>query len=195
LTADFTFFGGLYRDVHLLSVNELHVDLQDDGSSGVYLSTRDVSASGAELSARVRVSNAASVERAAHVTLSVLDAAGTSTAELEGDLNLPAGETHELELMGHVSSPHLWQGRQDPYLYTAAVAVRSGAERTDLVAQPFGFRSFGLDPNTGFTLNGQALDLHGVNRHQDRIDKGWAIGTTEHDQDLALSVELGATAV
>jgi len=194
LTADFTFFGGLYRDVHLVSVDELHVDLQDDGSSGVYLSTRDVSATGAELRARVRVTNGGA-ERSAHVTVSVLDATGKSAAELESDVTLPAGETRELELTGHVTSPHLWQGRQDPYLYTAAVAVSADGKRTDLVEQPFGFRSFSLDPNTGFALNGQALDLHGVNRHQDRIDKGWAIGKPEHDEDLALILEMGATAV
>jgi beta-galactosidase len=194
LTADFTFFGGLYRDVHLLGVDELHVALQDDGSSGVYLSTRDVSATAAELSARVLVSNQG-LDTTARVTVSLVTSTGFVGAQLEGDVQLRAGETHEIELTGPVSSPHLWQGKQDPFLYSAAVAVSSAGKRTDLVEQPFGIRSYSLDPDTGFSLNGQALDLHGVNRHQDRIDKGWAIGTAEHDEDMALILELGATAV
>jgi beta-galactosidase len=194
LTADFTFFGGLYRDVHLLSVDELHLGLQDDGSSGVYLSTRDVSASGAELSAHVVVTNQG-VETTASVTVSLNDSSGVVAAQLEGGVQLRAGETQTIELTGRVTSPHLWRGKQDPFLYRAAVALSSGGKRTDLVEQPFGIRSFSLDPNTGFSLNGQALDLHGVNRHQDRIDKGWAIGRAEHDEDMALILELGATAV
>ena len=195
LTADFTFFGGLYREVHLLDVDELHVDLDDSGSSGVYLSTSDVSGAGAELSARVRVSNAAAEARSTSVTVSVLDETGQAVASLSDQVEVPAGQTSEVTLTGHVTSPHLWQGRQDPYLYTASVELRAGGKRTDLVQQPFGFRSFRVDPNSGFSLNEQALDLHGVNRHQDRIDKGWAIGKAEHDQDMQLILELGATAV
>jgi beta-galactosidase len=195
LTADFTFFGGLYRDVHLISTDELHVSLSDDGSSGVYLSTRDVSAAGAELRARVLVTNQSVVDTTASVTVSLTAATGSIGAKLEGDVALRAGETRDIELTGPVTSPHLWQGKEDPYLYTAAVAVSSRGKRTDLVEQPFGIRSFSLDPNSGFSLNGQALDLHGVNRHQDRIDKGWAISKAEHDEDMALILELGATAV
>jgi beta-galactosidase len=195
LSADFTFFGGLYRDVHLLGVDELHVDLDDAGSSGVYLSTSDVSSDGAELSARVRVSNAGAEARSTSVTVSLLDETGKAVASLSDQLQAPAGQTSEITLRGHVASPHLWQGRQDPYRYTASVELRTGGKRTDLVEQPFGFRSFHVDPNSGFSLNGQALDLHGVNRHQDRIDKGWAIGKAEHDEDMKLILELGATAV
>jgi beta-galactosidase len=195
LSADFTFFGGLYRDVRLLAVDDLHVDLDDAGSSGVYLSTSDVNSDGAQLSARVRVSNAAAEARDTSVTVSVLDATGKAVAKLSDQLQVPAGQTSEVTLTGHVASPHLWQGRQDPYLYTASVELRSGGKRSDLVEQPFGFRSFRVDPNSGFSLNGQALDLHGVNRHQDRIDKGWAIGKAEHDEDMQLILELGATAV
>jgi beta-galactosidase len=195
LSADFTSFGGLYREVHLLTVNDLHIDLDDAGSSGVYLSTRDVSASGAELSARVRVTNASAEARDPGVKIVIRDADAAEVATLEDALAVPPGQTGELTLTRHIDNPHLWQGRQDPYLYTAQVELLQDGIRTDYVEQQFGFRSFGLDPNTGFSLNGEALDLHGVNRHQDRIDRGWAIGKAEHDEDMALILQLGANAV
>jgi beta-galactosidase len=195
LSADFTSFGGLYREVHLLTVNDLHIDLDDAGSSGVYLSTRDVSASGADLSARVRVTNASAEARDAGVRIVVRDAEGEEVTRWDDVLGVAPGQTGELTLTQHIDSPHLWQGRRDPYLYTARVELRQDGVRTDAVEQQFGFRSFALDPNTGFSLNGEPVDLHGVNRHQDRIDRGWAIGKAEHDEDLALILELGANAV
>lgn len=195
LRADFTFFGGLYRDVHFTLTNDLHVDLLDHGSSGVYLKTTDVSAESATLSARVRVTNSGAVAQIADVVLSVLDDAGASAATLTASASVPAGETLEVPLSGSVDSPHLWQGRGDPYLYSARVELASAGTPVDSLTQPLGFRSFAVDPELGFLLNGQAYDLHGVNRHQDRLGRGWAIGKAEHDEDMALIAELGATAI
>jgi beta-galactosidase len=195
LSADFTFFGGLYRDVKLVSVAPLHVDLDDHGASGVYLRTTDVTAESAQLTARVRVTNAEAAESGAELTLSVLDASGLAVATFTQTLAVPAGQTIDVELGGALTNPHLWDGRADPYLYTASVELRRDAGLLDAVVQPFGVRSFGLDPDTGFSLNGHYLDLHGVNRHQDRLDLGWAISNAEHDEDMALIHEIGASAV
>jgi len=195
LSADFTFFGGLYRDVHLLSVDDLHVSLDDYGGPGVYLDTRNVSAEGAQLAARVRVTNAGAEPLAATVTLDVQDREQRSLGKLSGEVQLAAGATEELSLSGDLPSPHLWDGRRDPYLHTAAVEVSSRGQVTDQVSESFGFRSFSIDANTGFTLNGQLTDLHGGNRHQDRLDRGWARGKAEQDQDMALIQEIGATAL
>ncbi|HTV22095.1 MAG TPA: glycoside hydrolase family 2 TIM barrel-domain containing protein [Polyangiaceae bacterium] len=195
LQADFTFFGGIYRDVHLLVTNDLHLDVLDHGSPGVYLKTTDVSADSANLSARVRVTNSGAAPDTADVVLTVLDDAGTSVATLTASASVPAGETLELPLSGTITSPHLWQGRSDPYLYSARVELSRAGAALDAVTQSLGFRSFAVDPALGFTLNGQAYDLHGVNRHQDRLDRGWAIGKAEHDEDMALIAELGATAI
>src|SRR4029077_2902272 len=96
LSADFTFFGGLYRDVHLLSVDDLHVDLDDYGGPGVYLEARNVSAESAQLAARVRVSNAGAEPTTANVTLHVKDDHGRAVAELSGEVNLAAGGTEEV---------------------------------------------------------------------------------------------------
>ncbi len=195
LSADFTFFGGLYRQVRLLSVAPLHLDLDDLGSSGVYLTTTDVTPASANLSGRVRVSNTAPSSATAELQLSVLDAAGAEVARFSAAAEVPAGQTVDVAIGGLLGSPHLWAGRADPYLYTAVVELRQGDELLDAVTEPLGVRSFGLDPNAGFSLNGSYLDLHGVNRHQDRLGLGWAIGDTEHDEDMALIKDIGATAV
>jgi beta-galactosidase len=195
LQADFTFFGGLYRDVHLTITNDLHLDLLDHGSSGVALKTTNVSAAAADLSARVRVTNSGTAAQGADVVLSVLDESGASVATLSTSASVPPGETLELPLSGTIDSPHLWQGRSDPYLYSARVELASAGTPVDSLTQPLGFRSFSVDPALGFILNGAAYDLHGVNRHQDRLGRGWAIGKAEHDEDMAQIVELGATAI
>jgi beta-galactosidase len=196
LSADYTFFGGLYRDVHLLAVNELHVDLDDLGSSGRYLDVvPSADGSRATLGARARVTNAAASARTADATLSVLDASGDEVARWSASEPLAAGETRALTLGGDLASPHLWDGLRDPYLYTARLEVSHDGATPDRVDQSFGVRTFALDPGAGFSLNGQYLDLHGVNRHQDRKDLGWAIGPAQHDEDMALIREIGATAV
>ena len=85
-----------------------------------------------------------------------------------------------------IAKPHLWNGRIDPYLYRVAIIVSDGDKVTDTVTQPLGIRTFRVDPDHGFFLNDAAYPLHGVSRHQDRIDKGWAIGRAEQEQDFQL---------
>jgi beta-galactosidase len=98
-----------------------------------------------------------------------------------------------------MTSPHLWDGLNDPYLYSVYVEIHEGSDTgpvRDLIpVQPLGLRYYGLDPNQGFELNGHYLDLHGVNRHQDRLNKGWAISESDQDQDMSLIKEIGASAV
>jgi len=196
LSADFTFFGGLYRDAHLLTTDSLHVDVEDFASSGVYITPRVGSGGSAEISVRVRVKNAGAADVTGQITVTLVDASGVPMSRFPtNDFTASAGMTQELVLSTMNLRPRLWNGRSDPYLYTAYVEISHAGTVTDVVSQRFGFRSFAMDPNTGFSLNGQPYDLHGVNRHQDRLDMGWAITTREHDQDMALIVEMGATAI
>jgi beta-galactosidase len=195
LTADYTFFGGLYREVRLITTDALHIDLLDRASPGVYLRASEVSAASANVSARVRVTNSSPIATHATVALTLLDAAGSEAARLVSEADVAASATSEVVLSGALANPRLWDGKRDPHLYTARVEVGQGGVVTDSLTQRFGVRSFAVDAATGFTLNGRALDLHGVNRHQDRLDRGWAIGTAEHDEDMAFIRELGATAV
>src|SRR5208283_2590774 len=94
-----------------------------------------------------------------------------------------------------VPQPHLWNGRLDPYLYKAVIELRSGDSVVDSVEQPLGLRFYSVDPDKGFFLNGKPYHLHGVDRHQDRFNKGWAISGADMDEDLQLIKEMGATVV
>jgi beta-galactosidase len=195
LDADFTFFGGLYRDVHLVVTEPLHIDLMDFGSSGVYLDASDVSTASASLRARTRVRNDSSEAVDVLATSVVVEADGRVATRLSATSNLPPGVTAELVATGNLEGPHLWDGRRDPYAYTVYTELSVGSEVVDWVAEPLGVRSFAVDADAGFFLNESYLDLRGVNRHQDRIDRGWAIGESEQDEDMALIEEMGATAI
>jgi beta-galactosidase len=195
LNADFTFFGGLYREVRLLVTDRVHIDTEDYGSQGVYLETTNVSAASANLRARVRVRNNDAAAQNVTVTTFVVHADGTVAAKLSASAMVTPAAIVELAASGALPAPRLWDGLRDPYVYTAYSEVAVGARVADWVAVPVGFRSFAIDAAAGFSLNGRYLDLHGVNRHQDRLNLGWAIGTPEHDEDMALIEEMGATAI
>jgi beta-galactosidase len=195
LEADFTFQGGLYREVRLVVTEPVHIDMLDYASPGVYLETRNVSAASAELRARVRVRNDDTSAQSVTAETVVVRADGTVAARLPATATVAAGATMEIAATAVIASPHLWDGTADPYLYTAHVELRAGGRLVDVLAQPLGFRSFAVDAATGFSLNGRRLDLHGVNRHQDRLGMGWAIGAREHDEDMALIKEMGANTV
>ena len=107
----------------------------------------------------------------------------------------------EEEAMAHthmlidVKEPHLWNGVADPYCYTCTATILCDGEAQDSVTVTYGYRSFHVCPNTGFWLNGKNVPLHGVSRHQDRLDKGWAISKADHEEDCALIKELGANTI
>ena len=175
--ADFTFYGGIYRDVSLLVVSKNHIALDYLGSCGVRI-TPTVKGSSADIRVQTRVEGEGEVE------ITVTDAAGSTVLTGTG--------TDTTLTMQH---PRLWDGVRDPYLYTCTVRlVRSGAVQ-DEVTQRFGVRSFSVDPQKGFFLNGRAYPLHGVSRHQDRKGLGNAITREMHDEDMQLIKELGANTV
>ena len=192
LDADFTFFGGLYRDVHVLITDTVHVDALDFAAPGVYVSATNVSATNAMLKADVRVRNDQTAAAAATVDAVVVRADGSMAARLSASGTVAAGAASLLSASAAFPNPHLWNGVADPYVYTIYAEVRVGGAVTDVVSVPFGFRSFSVDAAQGFSLNGQYVDLHGVNRHQDRLNMGWAIGDAQHDEDMALIREMGA---
>lgn len=179
--ADFTFFGGLYRPVTFIEVSPAHFDLMKKGTLGVFV-TPD-----REL---VRVDAfPVNFGADAEVRCRVLDAAGEEKASAK-----VAAEPHSM-LALEVFQPRLWDGLEDPYLYRAELTLIDGGEETDRVVVPFGFRTFRVDPEQGFFLNGRAYPLRGVSRHQDRLDKGWAISEADHEEDLDLICEVGATTI
>lgn len=195
LSADFTFFGGLYRSVHLLVTDKLHVSPLNYGSPGVYLKQTNVSSNSADLQITTRIRNDNGLSKNLTVTSVIVDAATNIVATLTSNQAINANAGIDFVQGTTVSTPHLWNGRADPYLYQVYVEVSDGTATNDLVQQPLGFRYFSVNATNGFFLNGQYLDLHGVNFHQDRLNKGWAISDADRQEDLGMIKEIGATAV
>lgn len=190
LSGDFFIFGGVYRGVSLITTSAEHIDPLDHGGPGVYATTDRVTADTARISVRSRVA-----ARPTPVTLSVAldDAAGREVAAAR--TRVPAGGLREVTARLDVPSPRLWDGRADPYMYRLRVELSEGGRLLDRVIEPYGVRTFAIDPNTGFSLNGKPMRLRGVSRHQDWLGKGWAIEAAEHRADMALAEELGANSI
>lgn len=194
-SGDFTFFGGIYRDVSLLVTDGVQVETMDYASPGVYLKQSAVTSEKAEIEARVKVVNHEAVPAEILVRVVVADAAGKPVQEAQAPVTLAAGARADVTLPIVILSPRLWTGRADPYLYSARVEVSTEGTLRDTVEQPLGLRSFRVDPQQGFFLNGKYLDLHGVSRHQDRSDKGWAVSAEDEREDMGLIAEMGCTAI
>jgi beta-galactosidase len=193
-TADFTSFGGLYREVRLVSVDPVHLDLDTAGDSGVLAFQRAVTKKSAAADVRVAVTNASDEAREVEVVVTAR-AAKSVAASGAARVTLPARGRGQTTVPLKIESPHLWDGVRDPFLHSLEVQVSTGGKVVDVVTEPLGLRSFDFDAQAGFSLNGTPLNLHGVNRHQDREGKGWALSRRDHEEDLALIRELGANAV
>ena len=176
-TADFTFYGGLYRDVRLISLPSSHFSLENLGTPGIK-ATPDVKGT---LDVEVEVDGDYD-----SILYTLLDREGKVVTE---------ENSRETKVTLSVSSPHLWNGRKDPYLYYIKAELLKGEARLDEVGSEIGFRSFRIDPERGFILNGEEYPLRGVSRHQDRKDKGNAISKEDHEEDMALIMEVGANTI
>ena len=179
--ADFTFYGGLYRYVNFVEVNDAHFDLLLDGTEAVFVTPHNVGKTRVDLFPVNADGCALKVE--------LKDAAGNVVGAAETEASEHA------HVLIDVKEPHLWNGLADPYCYTCEASVVSGEEVLDTVPVTYGYRSFHVDPNTGFWLNGKNVPLRGVARHQDRLDKGWAISKADHEEDVALIKEVGANTI
>jgi beta-galactosidase len=196
LSGDFSVYGGLYRPVHLLVTGEQNFTPTDHGSPGVAWLQTSVSATQAVLDVTAQISDAAKKRRQLMLVASVLDADGKLVASSEEKISTAERMTAPYNLRVTVPQPHLWNGRQDPYLYQAVVELRTtNGDVVDAVTQPLGLRYYSVDPDKGFFLNGEPYHLHGVDKHQDRFNKGWAVSDADLDEDVALLKEIGATVI
>ncbi|MCS6625559.1 malectin domain-containing carbohydrate-binding protein [Roseibacterium beibuensis] len=187
LLGDFFIHGGLYRGVSLIGVGEAHIDLMDHGGPGLYLRALSLDDDLATVQARIKVAGARPGLR---LELDTRDAEG----RWAGRTYLPAtsGEV-TAELI--IDQPRRWDGRADPHLYRVTATLLDGERVLDRVEQPLGLRTFRIDADEGFILNGRRLPLHGVSRHQDWLGRGWAITRAEHERDMELIEEIGANTV
>ena len=181
--ADFTFYGGIYRDLNIIAVNESHFDLEYYGTPGIKV-TPEVVGKDAKVEVEVFVKNAKETQK---LVYTLKDAEGNVVAEKE----TPASET---VASFEIENVHLWHGKKDPYLYTAEVCLKD-EEVLDNVSARFGCRTFEIHPENGFILNGEEYPLRGVSRNQDRWGIGNALLKEHHDEDMDLICELGATTI
>ncbi len=196
LSGDFTIFGGIYRSVHLLILNNLSVSPLDYASPGVYVAQKEVTRKRARLQISAVIRNGSDLRRTAVVRTTIVDpSSGAKPGGAQGEIVLEPGATDTVAGELTLARPHLWEGRNDPHLYRVVVEVVERGRVTDRVEQMVGLRFFSVDPEKGFYLNGESYPLHGVNRHQDRLNKGWAIGLKEHQEDYALIAEMGCTTI
>ena len=194
LVGDFNFYGGLYRDVHLVRTGPTCISLLDHGSSGIRLVQDSVSKDYAAIRALVALSNGSDTATQAEVLLRLLDG-DREVAAQRLTLTLPPDSSVEGSLPVSLRRPHLWDGRRDPFRYRAEVSLWRNGHEVDRVEQPLGLRYYHIDPERGFFLNGRHLPLRGVCRHQDRSEVGNALRRAHHDEDAAIMAEMGANAV
>lgn len=193
LNADFTFFGGLHREVHFLVTDRVQISPLDYGSPGIYLKTTGVSSNSANLQVTAVLSNATATAQSVAVRTVVVDAQTNIVATMTNLVTLPATSGSNVVANTVLANPRLWDGLNDPYLYQTFTEVIGGTNVLDLVAQPLGLRSFSVDPANGFYLNGRHYDLHGVNMHQDWLDQGWALSDAQRETNFSFIKEIGAT--
>ena len=182
--ADFTFYGGMYRDVNLIVVPEEHFELIKDGTPGIKvtpmlrLPSRDV-----EVLVETWETGGAKV---------LLEVPTEHHKEIR-TTEIINGHTFNIVLL---KDAHLWNGVDDPYLYTVTATLLDRDNKPlDQISARFGCRAIGFDPDKGFLLNGKVYPLRGVSRHQDRIGKGNALSIEDHREDIAVIREIGANTV
>ncbi len=195
LSGDFPVYGGLYRSVHLITTDKTCFELTDHASPGVEWLQTSVNSNRAELDVKMEISNDTSSKQSLILVAKIVDTDGKEVAHKEQNIVLQPSVSAPFSTEVALDNPHLWNGRKDPYLYQAVVELRSGDNVRDSVEQSLGLRSYYIDPDKGFFLNGQPYHLHGVNRHQDRYNKGWAISEADQDEDITLIKELGCTVI
>ena len=179
---DFTFYGGLYRNVNLLCVAESHFDLDYYGGSGLKV-TPQINGEDAAVEMEVFVSGGRPEQR---VRYSIQNGEGEQIAQ---------EVSSEKRAVLTIPKVHLWNGRKDPYLYSAKAELLQDGEALDCVETRFGCRTFRIDPERGFILNGEEYPLRGVARHQDRWGIGNALLPEHHREDMDLICEMGATTI
>ncbi|MFV0363474.1 MAG: glycoside hydrolase family 2 protein [Suipraeoptans sp.] len=183
--ADFTFYGGLYRMVNLITTDECHFDLEYNGSTGI------------KVTPEIKFDSQGKPTREANVLVETWIKGNADTVSI----SILGAETKEVSVINgkaqtsfNIYNAHLWNGVKDPYLYTA-VAELNCDECEDKVEARFGIRTFKVDSEKGFMLNGESYPLRGVSRHQDRAKVGNALTYEMHKEDMEMIKEIGANTI
>ena len=191
LNADFTFYGGIYRDVWLIETGSLHINVLDHASPGIYIDTPEISETSAVVRIRGSVTHPGNEVRDIEVIHKILGPGGEERAGLRRDIKAAPGTNTAFEhLTSEIQNPELWSP-EDPTLFTVVTELRSKGILLDRVENTFGFRWFQLGEDKRFFLNGKPLKLIGTNRHQDRAGMGNALTDSYHRRDVEIVKETG----
>lgn len=194
LLGDFNMYGGIYRDVNLIVTEKVCISPLDYASSGVKLIQDSVSNEYAKVRNVIQLSNGRKADSKLDLYVAVKE--GDKTVKsFSSSVVVPAGKniTHEIPM--EFNKPHLWNGKEDPFMYRVEVYIKENGKILDIVSQNMGLRYYNVDPEKGFFLNGKHLQLKGVCRHQDRAEIGNALRKEHHDEDLAIMLDMGVNAV
>ncbi len=185
INGDFTMYGGIYRDVWLISTENIHFSVTDHASSGVRIETPKVN----EKLAAVRITGTIENAGAAadiEIKSEIFDSENKSVGSLRTSVSVLSGNTASFEMpLFEINSPRLWSP-DDPYLYRVKTSVFKEGKEVDSIVEPLGFRWFRFDPKQGFFLNGKHLKLRGTNRHQDHAGYGNAVPDELQVRDLEI---------
>lgn len=194
LTMDFTFFGGIYRDVYMIITNPVHFDILNHGSNGVLITTPNVSASIGKVNISTRLLNENEKDRKVELIHRIISAQGVTIETIAKKVILKANSgVDEISLTGQVNSPELWSP-DSPTLYNVVSEIKDiqTGEIIDQVVNPLGFRWFSMDAQKGFFLNGKHLKLVGVSKHQDFEGLGSAVPNELLIKDIEMIKSMGA---
>ena len=195
LVGDFNFYGGIYRDVHLLVTEDICISPLDYASPGVYLFQQHVGEKQAAVLARINLSNGTEHPRQATLRLQVKEG---DKVVYQADKKVsvaPHTSVQPEEMSFTLLNPRLWNGREDPFMYQTVITLVKDGKEIDKVEQPLGLRYYATDADRGFFLNGKHLPLHGVCRHQEWAEVGNALRPMHHEEDTRLMLEMGVNAI
>ncbi|RTE11262.1 glycoside hydrolase family 2 protein [Paenibacillus whitsoniae] len=193
LMADFTFYGGLYRDVKLLVMEDIHFDLLDQGRDGVYLSQKKLENNAFELEVFGKIINESSIPRTGVLIVQVNDQESNMVLEERMELTLIAETAFNIKSV--IYTPILWQGIENPYLYTVNASINIEGHTYDMRSIKYGFRTAEVTADRGLLLNGKPIKLNGVSRHQDYAGVGNAITKAHMEEDMSLIRDIGANTI
>lgn len=195
LDGDFTMHGGIYRPVWFLALPATCVTPLDHGASGVYISQLQADSAVARLEVLTKVDVRYAQHSKMQVRTLVIAPDGKQVACVDGGQMTRTGALAQVRQHVAIDHPVLWQGKKSQRLYRFETQVLVNGRLVDTLSQQLGLRSFSIDAHKGFSLNGHSWPLRGVNRHQDRPGKGWALSNADHDQDMHWIKTIGANAV
>jgi beta-galactosidase len=192
----FGVYGGIYRDVSLIVTEKVGIAVTDYASSGIYISQDNVTSKSANVNIKVKLDNKTGMKQHAQLVTAIYEMDGKRIKmKKETPVELLPQGRHFAEHDFILSNPRLWQGLDDPYLYKVVVRLILDGRVVDEVIQPLGLRRFELKTGDGMYLNGKKTPMYGVCRHQDWWGLGSALTRKEHDTDLAIIKEMGATTI